>query len=118
MVSLHNCFATGLFRPEEVHHDVDEGVFHFERLGKCVFKLNEKWKDSNRTNIIEFDPKKDETELQKNFKIGTTVDAQVRERILGIVRTYWDCFCSDGARRPILGYEFAINTGTHSPVCK
>ena len=28
-----------------------------------------------------------------------------------------DCFCKRGARRTILDYEFAIDTGASSPVC-
>ncbi len=99
-------------------HDINDGVFAFEKLGKCVLKTPERWKDSARTDIITFCAKEDEEELQKNFKIGKNVKPAVRDRILQIVRKYWDCFCSKGARRPILGYEFAINTGSHSPVCK
>lgn len=106
------------FQPQETLHDVDEGVFMFEKLGKCVFKLSEQWKDSERDDVIEFNPEKDEEELQKNFKIGTTVEPKVKERITELIKKYWDCFCSEGARRPILGYEFSINTGTHTPVCK
>lgn len=90
----------------------------FEKLGQCVFKLQEKWKDSERDDIIQFNPAEDEEELHKNFKIGAAVETRIKDRILDIVRKYWDCFCSKGARRPILGYEFSINTGTHSPVCK
>ncbi len=57
------------------------------------------------------------TELTKNFKIGKNVNSATRSRILKLVKSHWDSFCSRGARRPILGYEFTINTGNHTPLC-
>ena len=30
---------------------------------------------------------------------------------------FWDVFAKDGLRQPMLGYEFCIDTGTHTPVC-
>ena len=34
-----------------------------------------------------------------------------------LVIAFWDCFDPDGIRRPILGFEFGIDTGNHTPVC-
>ena len=34
-----------------------------------------------------------------------------------MVTEYWDVFCKDGFRRPIQGFSFHINTGSHSPIC-
>lgn len=101
--------------------DIDEGVFIFEKLGQCVFKQHEKWKNSERTDLIFFNPEKDTEELMANFKYGdkdNNLGDDTKSRILDIIKKYWDSFCSEGARRPILGYEYAINTGSHTPVCK
>ena len=40
-----------------------------------------------------------------------------RLHIHGIVKKYWDCFCKRGARRPILVYDFLIDTGSAKLVC-
>lgn len=102
----------------EILPDIDEGVFIYERLGKCVLKKPEQWKTLPRDDIITFDAAKDTDELMKNFKIGDDVEESVKVQVIDIIKKYWDSFCSEGCRRPILGYEFSINTGNHPPVCK
>ena len=84
-----------------------------------MYKPHIAWSDSKRDDIIQFDPDKDMEELEKNFKVGKSATATaMKTRILELVKKYWDCFASDGARRPILGYEFGIDTGQSKPVCK
>mmetsp|Transcript_357 Transcript_357/g.524 ORF Transcript_357/g.524 Transcript_357/m.524 type:complete len:620 (-) Transcript_357:114-1973(-) len=34
-----------------------------------------------------------------------------------IIKEYWDVFAKEGMQKPILGYEFNIDTGTIQPVC-
>ena len=34
-----------------------------------------------------------------------------------LVTVYWNYFAKGGIKRPILGFEFAIDTGNHTPVC-
>ena len=34
-----------------------------------------------------------------------------------LVIKYWDYFCAEGAKRTILDYEFAIDTGASPPIC-
>lgn len=108
------------FTPDESSHylDIDEECFVFRKLGKCAIKRQEAWADIPREDIIKFDPLTFSKELVDNFKIGETVQNDIRNQILDIIKKYWDSFASEGARRPIIGYEFAINTGSHTPVCK
>ena len=51
------------------------------------------------------------------MKICKNVDDPTRDDIIQIIQKYWDCFCKEGARRTILGYEFGIDTGDSKPVC-
>ena len=37
--------------------------------------------------------------------------------IRSLIVKYWDCFCDEGAKRTILNYEFAIDTGASPPIC-
>lgn len=98
--------------------DIDDSVFHFEKLGKCMVKHKRQYSESDRKDIIHYSIDQHQNELNKNFKIGPSATNTITKRIKDIVIKYWDSFCTDGARRPILGYEFSINTGTHTPVCK
>ena len=98
--------------------DIDDSIFLFEKLGKCVIKHKKKYKESDRDDIIIYNAEKDSQELEDNFKIGSTTTPSLTKQIKSIVTKYWDSFCSAGARRPIIGYEFSINTGNHTPVCK
>ena len=56
-------------------------------------------------------------EMEKNIRIGKDAPQARRSHILGIVKKYWDYFCKRGARRPILNYEFSIDTGSAKLVC-
>ena len=40
----------------------------------------------------------------------------MQEHVISLVKKYWDCFCKDGAKRTILGYELSIETGNAKPV--
>ena len=108
------------FKPDTLNHysDIDEDNFLFSKLGKCITRDATAWTNIERNDIIHFDATIHSAEFDKNFIIGDKVSASLKNKITKIVQKYWDSFCSDGARRPILGYEFAINTGSHTPVCK
>jgi hypothetical protein len=64
-----------------------------------------------------YDDEKDRKELFDNFKHGASATQEDINAIIVIIKKYWDCFCGEGARRTILGYEFAIDTGSATPVC-
>ena len=106
--------------PENTNNlqDIDDSIFYFEKLGKCMVKHKQQYKESDRKDIIQYNANRNQSELDKNFKIGSSATDAVTKQIKNIVMKYWDSFCTDGARRPILGYEFSINTGSHTPVCK
>ena len=67
-------------------------------------------------DIIHFDPKLHQEELDTNLKWG---DCPIEHRpaILALIKEYWDVFCQDGLRKPIRGYQCRIDTGDISPIC-
>ena len=97
--------------------DVNKGIFDFKHYGKTVFRLNTKWKDRGRDDIIMYNKSAHEEEMNKGLRIGKSVDATTKDALIGLVTTNWDCFCKEGACRPIIGYEFAIDTGSSKLVC-
>ena len=112
--------AKNNYIPTATSNDIDDSIFLFEKLGHCVVKADSKtWQDNDRDDLITYlsDPK-DKAEFEDNFKIGPDVPTAVKATIESLVKKYWDCFCGRGARRPIIGYEFSIDTGQSKPVCK
>ena len=98
--------------------DIDDGFFDYQCYGKTFFcPKTTVATAAARNNIITFEGTDDDTELESNLKVGSNVDPDFRQRVKDIIIKYWDCFCKQGARRTILGYEFAIDTGGSPPIC-
>ena len=114
-----------IWRPKPVNRyipidygtDIDDGMFDYSHYGKTVFRPTIKWSGSQRTDIILFDKSADSKELYDNLNIGKNVSATNKSAIVDLIIKYWDCFCMVGARRTILDYEFAIDTGSSPPIC-
>ena len=103
--------------PVEYAEDIDDGVFDYEHYGKTMYRPKKLWKDGIRDDIILYDRAEHEDEMLKGLKIGKTVTDTTKLALIGLITKYWDCFVEEGARRPIIGYEFAIETGLSKPVC-
>ena len=103
--------------PEFYGDDVD-GILDYSQYGKCVYKTELHWcDDSERKDIIIFDCAAHSAELIKGLRFDPTLDPPTRESIVAVIKKYWDFFIQEGAKRPILGYEFGIDTGGAKPVC-
>ena len=69
-----------------------------------------------RTDLIKWDPDKHQAFLDKHLKIPADLDPALRTELLDIIQSNWDAFDPDGASRPMLGFEFCIDTGSSPPV--
>ena len=105
------------YTPIDNADDIEEGTFDYQQYGKTVYRNKDAWKDIKREDYIFYEHKKHESEFKDNIRIGMGVAHGHKAIITGIVQKYWDCFCKEGAKRPILNYEFAIDTGNAKPVC-
>ena len=105
------------YTPIEEMEDVGNGEFDYQQYGNAIYRPRKLCKDLKRTDHIIYDEKRDKLEFDSNIRIAKEATNAQRNTITGIVQKYWDCFCKVGARRPILDYEFAIDTGTAKPVC-
>ena len=102
----------------EYHGDDVDGILDYGQFGKCVYKGNlSRTDDSGREDIIFFDCHAHNAELQKGLRFDDSIDDNTRRVIVNIIKKYWDCFVQDGTHRPILGYEFGIDTDGAKPVC-
>ena len=97
-------------------NDIDESVFLFERYGKAICHPSAPFSNA-RSDIHLWDRERDLPEFEKNFVIDPDADPAIRARIISIIESYWDCFYSAGVMKPILHFEFAIDTGGSAPVC-
>jgi hypothetical protein len=102
--------------PMDYSNDIDESVFLLARYDKAICHLSTPFSNT-RSDIHLWDRERDLPEFEKNFVIGSDVDPAIRARIISIIESYWDCFDSAGVMKPILHFEFAIDTGGSAPLC-
>ena len=55
-------------------------------------------------------------EKLKFLDIGSVSTPESTAMITKLVRVFWDIFAKVGFKRPILGFEFGIDTGSHTHV--
>lgn len=80
-----------------------------------MFRSNP-WEPGVRDDVAKFKPLMD-TPLLDKLKIRQTTPVPARASIRKLVTIYWDCFAEEGIKHPIIGFEFAIDNGKHTPVC-
>ena len=70
-----------------------------------------------RSDLILWDKSVDEPVFLRDLLIGDDVDATIRHRIIDIIHDNWDSFCERRISRPMLDFEFCINTSNSPPFC-
>ena len=68
-------------------------------------------------DIILFNKDVNSAELNTDLKFDKDSDLKTRNAVTEIVKDYYDCFATRGAKRTILGYKFGINTAGPKYVC-
>ena len=69
-----------------------------------------------RDDIIHFNPLTDAPLLEK-LKLRTSAPVPAQATTRNLVTVYWDYFAEEGIKRPILGFEFDIDTVKYTSVC-
>ena len=69
------------------------------------------WTPKPRSDIIPWNSFLWQQELDNNFNIDSMTDNFTRQAILQIIEDNWDSFCEIGTSRPMLDFEFCIDTG-------
>ena len=93
---------------------MDEGHFIFEALGKTMFRAKE-WAPGHRSDVLRYDSTRYEKEFSK-LGIEESMPEPVKAMVVKLVKSFWDIFAKEGLKRTMLGFEFAIDTGSHTPV--
>lgn len=102
------------FEPEDELFDDD--LFIHCKYKRCMYKSRDVGTGQCTDPIRLWEDDKDTAELNDNLKVGCNCTLELQVKLEGIIRGHWDSFYKEGARRPVLGYEFAIDTGKSKPV--
>ena len=103
--------------PDYADNDLGD-ILDYSKFGRCVYRSDIKWDSGvRRMDRILFDEKEHAKELDKDLKLGPSICDQSKQDVVAVIKKYWDCFVTVGAKRTILGYEFGIDTSGAKPVC-
>ena len=98
--------------------DIIDGHFDFKEFGNTIFwPAEHTWNRGERDDIIKFEESKHTAEFNKGLRVSDKVSAEIKQQVKDIVVKFWDSFCKVEARKTIIGYEFAIDTGDSKPIC-
>lgn len=103
------------YEPLDYATDIDDDYFIYKQFGKTL-KSDINTNIPQRTDLQIWDDKF-LPELQSNLRVGVDATPEIQDRIVSIIKTNWDSFFEAGTRRPILGFEFCIDTGGAAPIC-
>ena len=95
-------------------NDVDEDLYLFPSYGRgAIFRptVNPFDFSIRRTDRILWDAKLHQAEFDADSLSSTH-----RTSLTQIIQEHWDSFTSAGVNRPVLNYEFCIDTGSPNPV--
>ena len=100
------------------HTDVDEGLYLSPSCGLAIrrTKLHPP-KITNRVDLLLWNESLYASQLKKHLHLSSSIDTEVQDTILQVIKDNWDAFDEHGVNQPVIGYEFCIDTGASSPVC-
>jgi hypothetical protein len=100
--------------PEDIPDTSGDLDWLFQDNGKVI--LEDKTALEPREDIIKYDPKLHQKELEENLQWRDCPEEH-KKAIREVIEQQWDVFCQDGMQRPIRGFEFNIDTGKVKPIC-
>ena len=106
------------FIPLPPYPDVDDDLYLYPAYGLAIRRTKDKPPPpSTRDDLILWDDDIHLSHLQTNLHLRDDMDVNVRHAILRVIEKNSDAFDEKGVSRPVLGYEFYIDTGASPPVC-
>ena len=106
------------FVSSPVYQDVDDDLFLSPANGLAIRRtIKQPPQLENRTDLITWDRDLYEPQLKRDLQLSDNITTIIQDAILRIIRDNWDAFDKQGVNRPVIGYEFCIDTGGSSPVC-
>jgi hypothetical protein len=102
---------TKIWRPKQVNawreqnyrNDIDEDILVFKDYGAGLSRTKF-GKDLPPRDDVEFWDDKYQAELDAGLKIGIGCPPHIKERVIELVKKYWDNFYAKGSSLPIRGF--------------
>ena len=105
------------YKPIELgNNDVDADLYLSPRYGRSLRKDPTTNDVPARTDRIQWDKARDSPILDGFLNIPSDLAPNIKTELLCIIHDNWDAFAPAGARRPMLGFQFCIETGATAPV--
>ena len=101
------------------HNDVDEDLYLFPSYGHSALlrpTANPFDFSISRTDRIIWDAAKHQADFDKSITFPASLHTDYKTRLTSVIHQYWDSFAPEGVSRPVLDYEFCIDTGDAKPV--
>ena len=105
--------------PDQDTNDIDEDLYLFPSYGRgAIFRQTVPPFDHSiqRADRILWNATEHQAEFNKAVKLPKTLPQHIQAKLTTIIQLYWDSFIASGVNRPVLNYEFCIDTGTATPV--
>ena len=105
--------------PDNDPNDVDDDLYLFPTYGHgALLRHPAQTLDFavRRDDLILWDAAKHQEEFDRVITFPSTLDSDIRNSLTDIIHRYWDSFAACGVSRPVLDYEFCIDTGSAHPV--
>ena len=93
-----------------------DDILDFKKYGKYLYKP-QKWRGIQCDDTILWDSILYNGEFTMDCKIGFEIPLEARKTIVNLIQANLDYFTERRSYRPILGYEFLIDTGNSKLVC-
>ena len=90
-------------------------MYVLKHFGKAI-KRSPTWTPRPRTDLNFWNESSFLAELTKDLTIDATIDPTIKHSIPTIIQDNWDSLCEEGASRPMVDFEFCIDTGDSKPV--
>ena len=106
------------FIPDQTLTDVDDDLFLFPSYGSTIRRtISLPPPITTKLDLIIWKERIHQSQLDKYLHLSTNIDPTVSDTILRVIRDHWDAFDEKGVNRPVIGYEFCVDTGGSPPVC-
>ena len=104
------------YRTPTYGDELDPDLYVCPRFGKSLRRTEPLRELPPRIDIRLWNAATDQVEFDAVIKLPEHMGPEICAELVSIIHDNWDCFYAEGARRPMLGFQFCIDTGDSPPV--
>ena len=100
--NIYSLKVQNKYIPLEYCTKINGGIFDYNHFVKSMFKPTSDWKNHKSTDMITYSEEINWAELGKSLNIIPNVTQEICERIISLIKQYWDYFSKWVCRRTII----------------